>query len=55
MFECKNILFNDFGVGWDGIVWVGEMLNVVVFVYMVEICFIDGEMEVFSGDVILLC
>jgi len=30
------------------------MLNAAVFVYMVEIRFIDGETEVFSGDVILL-
>ena len=54
VFERKNILPNDPGVGWDGTARAGEMLNAAVFVYMVEIRFIDGETEVFSGDVILL-
>ena len=38
--------------GWDG-TFLGQNMPVGVYVYMVEVEFIDGAVEVFSGDVTL--
>lgn len=46
-------MFNDFNFGWDGILW-GELFNVVVFVYYVEILYVDGKMEFIIGDVLFM-
>ncbi|MCH2043072.1 MAG: gliding motility-associated C-terminal domain-containing protein [Saprospiraceae bacterium] len=39
--------------GWDGR-YKGQFMNTGVFVYMVEVEFIDGHIELFVGDVTLL-
>ncbi len=38
--------------GWDGKL-DGEPMNPGVFVYVVEITFIDGRVEIYKGDVTL--
>ncbi len=54
VFEQLDIPPNAPDAGWDGTARGGQMLNAAVFVYMVEVRFVDGETELFSGDVILL-
>lgn len=53
LFERSNFPPNDPRFGWDG--WFGgKKLNPAVLVYAVEIEFVDGEVEVFKGDVSLV-
>ncbi len=40
--------------GWDGTFNNGRPLNTGVFVYMAKITFIDGQQEIYSGDVTLV-
>lgn len=54
VYERRDIQPNDPSAGWDGTARGGEMLNAAVFVYMIEVRFIDGEVEIFSGDVMLM-
>lgn len=54
VFERLDIPPNAPDTGWDGTARAGELLNAAVFVYMVEVRFVDGETELFSGDVVLL-
>ncbi|MEL6972295.1 MAG: gliding motility-associated C-terminal domain-containing protein, partial [Bacteroidota bacterium] len=44
---------NDPSIGWDG-THRGEQLNAAVFVYVIEIRFVDGQTTVIGGDVMLL-
>lgn len=55
VYETTNVFPNDPGVSssWDG-TFRGEPLDPAVFVYVAEIEFADGEVEVFQGDVVLL-
>ncbi|MEL7426897.1 MAG: gliding motility-associated C-terminal domain-containing protein, partial [Bacteroidota bacterium] len=39
--------------GWDGR-FRGQLMNAAVFVYYLEVEFIDGEIELFKGDVMLM-
>ena len=39
--------------GWDG-TFKGEPMNAGIYVYMAEITFVDGQTEVFKGDVVLI-
>ncbi|MEO0728388.1 MAG: gliding motility-associated C-terminal domain-containing protein, partial [Bacteroidota bacterium] len=39
--------------GWDGR-FRGQLMNSAVFVYYLEVEFIDGETELFKGDVVLM-
>ncbi len=50
MFEQYNFQPNDPLYGWDGF-HRGEPLNPGVFVYVVEVSFIDGVVELYKGDV----
>lgn len=50
LFENKNFAPNDPQLGWDGHSR-GKEVNPGVYVYVVDIEFIDGSTEVFSGDV----
>ena len=43
---------NDTQIGWDGTL-KGETLNPGVFVYVFEVEFIDGRIEVYKGDITL--
>lgn len=53
VYEEKKIQPNDPTVGWDG-TFLGQNLNSGVFIYYVEIQFIDGRKEIFRGDVLLI-
>ncbi|MCG8331974.1 MAG: gliding motility-associated C-terminal domain-containing protein [Chitinophagales bacterium] len=53
VYEAKNIQSNNPENGWDG-TFRGEELDPGVFVYVAEIEFTDGAVEVFQGDVILV-
>lgn len=53
VFEAKDIPANQGEFGWDG-KYRGERVEPAVFVYYVEIEFVDGFVEVVSGDVTVL-
>ena len=45
-------LYNE-NIGWDG-TYKGILLNSDVFVFSIEVEFIDGSVEVYSGDITLV-
>ncbi|MGK0390618.1 MAG: gliding motility-associated-like protein, partial [Maribacter sp.] len=53
VFENTDFQTNTLGDGWDG-TFKGKKMATGVFVYAVEVVFIDGYEEIFSGDVTLL-
>jgi len=54
VFAARNIVPNDLGPdGWDGY-FKGDLMNPGVFVYMIEIEFIDGLVLLYRGDITLL-
>ncbi len=53
VFRQDNFQPNDPGFGWDGNLR-GEPMNPAVFVYYIEVEFIDGWVESYSGDITLL-
>ncbi len=53
VFSTENVLPNDPTFGWDG-QFKGQRMNGGVFVYYVEVAFIDGETETYKGSVTLL-
>jgi gliding motility-associated-like protein len=53
VFERFNFPTNQPTYGWDGN-FRGKPMNAGVFVYMAEIEFVDGEVEIYSGDIILM-
>jgi gliding motility-associated-like protein len=53
VFEATNFTPNDINTAWDG-TFLGEELNPAVFVYIAEIEFVDGAVEIFTGDVLLV-
>ena len=53
VYEGQNQALNKEGVGWDG-TFEGQKLNPGIFVYQIEVEFIDGFVEVYSGEVNLL-
>ena len=53
VFEATDILTDDPSMGWDG-TFKGKKMNPAVFVYYVQIEFIDGEVVDYKGDVALL-
>ncbi len=52
VYSANEFLPNNPNVGWDGNL-NGNPMNPAVFVYYVQITFVDGATEVFSGDVAL--
>jgi hypothetical protein len=50
VFENRNFLPNDPQSGWNGQA-KGEYVNPGVFVYVVEVAYINGETEILSGDI----
>lgn len=50
LFENKNFLPSDPQFGWNGR-YKGEFVDPAVFVYVIEVEYIDGETQVFKGDV----
>ena len=53
VFEDFDFLPNDPTHGWNG-VFKNKIMNPAVFVYKVEVEYVDGAVEVFYGDVTLL-
>lgn len=53
VFSAEDFQPNDLTFAWDGS-RNGQLLPSGVYVYVLEVSFIDGETEVFSGDVSLL-
>jgi len=53
MYEYYNFPPNDPMFGWDG-THRGELMNAGVYVYMAEIEFVDGEVLLYKGDVLLM-
>jgi gliding motility-associated-like protein len=53
VFERFNFPTNQPTYGWDGN-FRGKPMNAGVFVYMAEIEYVDGEVEIRSGDIILM-
>ncbi len=53
VFEAYNILTNDPDSGWDG-KYRGHKANAAVYVYSIEVEFIDGEKKLFSGEFVLI-
>ena len=53
MYAENNFQPNDDSIGWDGS-WKGKQLSTGVYVFFAEIEFIDGEVEIFKGDVTIV-
>jgi gliding motility-associated-like protein len=53
MYEFFDFPPNDPTYGWDGS-HRGEIMNAGVYVYMAEIEFVDGEVELYKGDILLM-
>lgn len=51
--ELDNFQPNDPAYGWNGS-HRGQVMNAAVFVYFAEVEFIDGEVRLFKGDVVLM-
>ena len=50
VYSNTNVAANDENNSWDG-TFKGRQLNNGVFVYVVEVEYIDGTRETFKGDV----
>lgn len=50
IYEAQNLGINDPALGWDG-THRGKLVMPAVFVYYVEVEFLDGEVQVLTGDV----
>ena len=53
LYEGRDSAPNDPSLGWDG-TYRGQAMNAGVYVYYLEVTFVDGRTEVFKGDVALL-
>jgi len=53
VFSRKDFQPNDEYLGWDGS-FKGKLLNPAVFVYVVEIEFINGKKKLYKGDITLM-
>lgn len=53
MFETRNQLLNDEVQGWNGM-YRGKLVNPGVYVYLIEVEFVDGVTGLYKGDVTVL-
>ncbi|MEZ4933894.1 MAG: gliding motility-associated C-terminal domain-containing protein [Saprospiraceae bacterium] len=53
MFEQYNFEPNNLSIGWDG-QHKGQMMNPGVYVWFAEVEFLDGQVELYEGEVILI-
>jgi hypothetical protein len=53
MYEIYGFPANDPLYGWDG-THRGELMNGGVYVYVAEIEFVDGVVELYKGDIVLM-
>ena len=51
--EAFDFMPEDLSAGWDGI-YRGKLVDSGVYVWYAQVLFIDGETEVFSGDVTVM-
>jgi len=53
VYEAKDFPFNDTNTGWDG-TFRGQPLDPGVFVWVLEVEYVDGETEVYKGNTTLI-
>ncbi|MFT4760565.1 MAG: hypothetical protein ACI9XO_002239 [Paraglaciecola sp.] len=53
LFETSDISPNDLNAGWNG-EFNGEVLDAGIYVYFVEVLWVDGMKEILKGDVLLI-
>jgi gliding motility-associated-like protein len=53
IYLAKNIPLGDISKGWDG-TFKGQKVNPGVYVYLILVKFLDGEVLPFSGDITVL-
>lgn len=53
VFEANNIPANQETYGWDG-TYRGQRAPIGVYVYYIELVFVDGHVEILKGDITLL-
>jgi len=53
LFALEDFNAENEEMGWDG-VFQGKSLNPGVFIYYLEVTFIDGHVEVYQGDFTLI-
>lgn len=53
VYEGKNFPFNDENTGWDG-TFRGKPMDPGVYVWVLEVEYVDGQKEVFHGDTTLI-
>jgi len=53
LYSIDNIQANDYSVGWNGD-FKGERMSPGVYVYLMEVVFVDGQTRLFKGDVTLM-
>jgi gliding motility-associated-like protein len=53
LYEYNNMTPNDVANGWDG-TYRGKKMDVGVYVWFAEVEFVDGEVQIFKGDVTLV-
>lgn len=53
VFQFHNFDPNDLSIGWDG-TFKGEKMNPGVFIWFAEVEFVDGAVEIFEGDVMVM-
>ena len=53
IFTQNNLFTNDASNGWDG-TFKGKIMDTGVYTWFAEVLFLDGQVEVYKGDVMLL-
>jgi gliding motility-associated-like protein len=53
VFEASDIVPNDPTLGWDG-TFKGKMMNPAVFIYYIEVEFVDGTILDYKGEITLI-
>ncbi|MGB0985495.1 MAG: gliding motility-associated C-terminal domain-containing protein, partial [Saprospiraceae bacterium] len=53
VFESRDHAVNDPNLGWDG-TFNGQAMNIGTFGWVAEVVFLDGKIEVFKGNVVLI-
>ena len=53
MFENNDFAPNDPQLGWRG-THRGKKVTPGVYIYVVEVTYVDGETEIFSGDITVI-
>ncbi|MBL7828643.1 MAG: choice-of-anchor L domain-containing protein [Saprospiraceae bacterium] len=53
VYEAKDFAFNDETIGWDG-TFRGQPMDPGVYVWVLEVEYVDGETEVYKGNTTLI-